>query len=233
MNRPPYRDFLLGHRASIVLTSGAAAVAGVACLAHAVTWLVPLFAMYVCGASFAARKRVTIYRNWRCAWDAMADDAPQALPPSRRTAIAALPGPAPIPETPPKPVRIGPSTRAQVVFIAWLLLVYYLGTHTSQGGTTFYGAATLLWISWTGLAFVLLVVRYIRQVLGFVPPMRGRDWEGETVTEAPSNDAGDFIVAQSLPVRRHAPPSGVLDLLPDYCKALLRRTPGKKGPSDE
>jgi hypothetical protein len=228
MNRPPYRDFLLGHRASTVLTSSAAGVAGVACLAHAVSWLVPVFALYVCGASFAARKRVTIYRKWRGAWDAMADDAPQPLSPAPRTTIAALPGPAPSPEAAPKPVRVGPSTRAQVVFIAWLLLLYYLGTHTSQGGTTFYGAATLLWTGWTGLVFVLLVVRYIRQALGFVPPIRGRDWEGDTAAEAPGNDAGEFIVAQCLPVARVSPPSGrVRDVLPDYCRALLERSNGR------
>jgi hypothetical protein len=64
MQRPSWRDRLLGHRTAVWATTGALGLSALAALGHGCSWLVPVGALLVRSASASARQRVTVWREW-------------------------------------------------------------------------------------------------------------------------------------------------------------------------
>jgi len=237
MNRPASTDFVLGHRAGVMLTTGAAALTSLVWVTqHAISWIVPAVALLLCKASFAAKKRVTTYRNWRGAWDEMAgvaepSPAPAAPFPARRSSgpfadaqVAATKRDAAEAAASPKP---GPRRIPRLVLVAtWLLLLCVIVANRDQQGTPALGVVALIFLllsAWGSGVALLRVGRWL---------FRSASARPQALAERASatDPAGDYIVGQCLPVARDVLPSGhVRDVLPEYCKPLLR-PPGGSPP---
>jgi hypothetical protein len=222
MNRPASTDFVLGHRAGVMLTTGAAALTSIVwATQHAISWIVPAVALLLCKASFAAKKRVTVWRNWRGAWDEMAgvtepSPAPAAPFPARRSsgpfadaggaagkmdaAEAASPKPA---------ARRIPRW---VLIVTWLLLLCVIAANRDQPGTPALGVVALIFLllsAWGSGVALLRVGRWL-----FLPASARPQALAERASATDSD--GDYIVGQCLPVARDVLPSGhVRDVLPE------------------
>ncbi len=207
MNRPSPLAFVLGHRASTIATGAASVITTLAWLGpHSVSWYVPAIALYACKSSFTAKRRITVYREWRSAWAEMAGVGPepeQEHAPRRKGA-------------PVLRVILG-GTSWLVGSAFWLLLLCWLWVHASENTTQAYGAHGFWWLALT--------------VWGAVAGVRGLQRRNRPTGEAADAQAAQggvapqatHIVAHCLPVPSDVRPSGhVRDRLPDYCQQLFR-----------
>jgi hypothetical protein len=238
MTRPPRTDFVLGARASTLLTIGAAGLTSVVWLTqHTISWLVPVVSLLLCKASFSARRRITVYRNWRGAWDEMAgaglaNQPSQARPapsraPSRLSPNTPPPQEQDKPQPPPRRLRIP----RPVLIAVWLVLTCWLKSHQGEPGTTALGIGSLCFFALTLWGAAVACVGFCRWLFRPASASKARSAKVEAANPAPAGRAsatdadGNHIVAQCLPVPRVSPPSGhVRDVLPDYCRSLLARS---------
>src|ERR1019366_2619787 len=230
MNRPPSLDFVLGARTSVVLTTGAAALSTfVWATQHTIAWPVPVIALGLCKASFAAKKRVAVWRDWRGTWDEMAG-AGQSTQPGR--ARPAPPPPANLAakaaqqQEPAKPAPGRPRIPRAALIVGWLLLVFWLKAHQGEDGTPALGFGALCFFGltiWGAVAACIDVRRWLSR------PASPRISDGQAAPEV--SPEGAHIVAQCLPVPRNALPSGhVRDVLPAYARELLQRSSAAASP---
>jgi len=225
MNRPTPTDFAIGSRAAVTASTGAAALSTLAWLgSHTVSWVMPALALLSCRACIRAKRRVVAWREWRSAWDEMADagahdEQPPARPASDRTATkdAAKESPAPSRRKPQRVPR-------WLVISGWIVLLAWIAGHEGDTPTLAHGLIGLCFAAltlWGAAVSTLSVGRFL-----LVPASKARG-KATAPHAAPggrdnATDAdGNPIVAQCLPVPNVTPSGHVRDLLPDYCRTLL------------
>jgi hypothetical protein len=215
MRRPPSSAFVLGHPTTRMLTIGAAIVSCFAWAGHAVSWLAPALALLLCKASFAARKRVARYQEWRTAWDEMQE------PEVRRQERSPAPAPEPkaiataIPRTEPPPAK------RPVLISAWLVTLGWLAAHDQQANG--YPAVALAFLALSAWGACVVLLRLARWLLGWAASPARASTSRHAAPGVPADDPR--IVAQSLPVPPPVKRTGhVRERLPQYCRDLLARS---------
>ena len=202
MNRPRACDFALGARTTVWTASALAILTTLAWLGpHGVSWFAPLTALLFCRACFAAKRRVTAWRDWRAAWDEMAGNVPAE--PDTRTAQ----------DEPAKAAKTHSKTmRALLVAAALAVLAPFCSHAIETGSDAEVGRGFFC------IVFGFIGLRFLRKRPGLV--------RTAPAPSAPSCES-EHIVAQCLPVPKLAPTAHVRELLPNYCRALLAHAPGK------
>lgn len=198
MNQPRSSDFALGSRTGVALSSAAAVLTVLSWLGHGVSWLVPLTCVLVCRASFRAKQRVTLWRQWRGAWNEVAGVAP------------AKPDAPAVKQEPPKRIRL--RVPRAVLIIGAFALLPWMCAHHSEAATASYGARTVSF-----LALIAAAAAFRRRAA--LPK------DNAPAPAAADRGEAEHIVAHCLPMPQATPSKHVRELLPDYCRALLRARP--------
>jgi len=225
MNRPASRDFVLGHRATVAASSTIAVLASLSWLAHGVSWFTAGLTLLFCKACFAAKRRVLVWRQWRGAWDEIANPTPPASP-SRTTPEGAVSKPLPVA---PEPAARRSLRMPRSAFIAgWLVLVLVLRAHQGEASTPALGLGGLAFFALTLWGMFVALRNGARWL--FAPSRADVSAKGMTAKNAPDSaldSDGNAIVTCCLPMPEATPSRHVRELLPDYCRALLAYAPGK------
>jgi len=224
MKRPPATDFFLAHRASRLGLPAAAAASAVAAAAHDLSWWVaPAVCLLAWKASYAAKRRVTAWREWRAEWSSMLDSGSGSREPEvragERAPLAAVREPAPDAEpAPPAP----PPAKRPVLLSAWLVTLGWLAAHSQQTGG--YPAVALVFLALSAWGAFVALAWLARWLLGGAASPARASTVRRARPEAPADDPR--IVAQCLPVPPSVRREGfhVRDRLPAYCRDLLARS---------
>ena len=162
-----------------------------------ISWIIPAVALLMSKASFAARKRVVAYRNWREAWDEMAGAAAQ-----------------PTQQTPSQRKRV-PFAWRLVGFTTWLALLCWLIPHSRENTNeaALFALAWLLLSLWGAVAAVKAFARWV------FSPAKAK------AAASPRRERGavrNHIVSVCLKVPWISPSlPRIRARLPDYCQPLL------------
>lgn len=223
MTRPQPTDFVLGHRAMVAASSTIAVLTTLSWFApRGASWFVTGLTLLFCKATFAAKKRVAIWRRWNGAWEAMAE--PMQAPPAggkRETPkqSAASESSAAVHE----PVGRKPRRIPRWALIAaWLVLFAWLKSHQGEASTPSLGIGALCFFAialWGAFAATRKAGRWL------LAPARPRESREAATGPAATDADGNAIVAQCLPVPTAAPLGHVRDALPAYCRDLIGRKP--------